>query len=64
MNYEIDPTPNNTKSNFTVIGYWENWSPAIYPGGKNGTANMTDPRYYENDFKSMDHVIYSFLTLD
>jgi len=42
-----------------IGGYWENWKPAINPG--QGTTS--DPSYYMNDIKNVNHIYYSFLTL-
>lgn len=49
-----------SNADFTVGGYWEGWHDATRPGD----GNTSEPSHYENDFKNLDKVYYSFITLD
>lgn len=50
----------NDTSEFKVVTYWENYSPATNPG----EGNTSQPSYYMNDLKDMSSVYYAFLSLD
>jgi len=43
-----------------VIGYWENWNPALNPDDN----DESDTDHYRDDIEAFNVVIYSFLTLD